>query len=133
MPPKITVVGCLNMDLIVRTPHIPSPGATIIGSGFQAAPGGRGANQAVAAASLGAQVSMVGRVGKDEFAAALLENLTLANVNSRFVVHDPVAPTGVALMRMSDRAIESFNPLFVYGVVSILSHRVFSVISPTRS
>jgi len=107
MPPKITVVGCLNMDLIVRTPHIPSPGATIIGSGFQAAPGGRGANQAVAAASLGAQVSMVGRVGKDEFAAALLENLTLANVNSRFVVQDPVAPTGVALIEVDDRGENS--------------------------
>lgn len=107
MPPKITVVGSLNMDLIVRTPHIPSPGETIIGSGFQAAPGGKGANQAVAAASLGAQVSMVGRVGKDEFAAALLENLTLANVNSRFVVQDPVAPTGVALIEVDDRGENS--------------------------
>lgn len=102
MLPKITVVGSLNMDLIVRTPRIPSSGETIIGSGFHTAPGGKGANQAVAAARLGAQVSMVGRVGKDEFAATLLENLTLANVNTQFVIQDPEAPTGVALIEVDD-------------------------------
>ena len=96
MLPKIAVVGSLNMDLIVRTPRIPSPGETIIGSGFHTAPGGKGANQAVAAARLGAQVSMVGRVGKDEFAATLLENLKLANVNTQFVTQDLEAPPGVA-------------------------------------
>ena len=99
---KITVVGSLNMDLIVRTPRIPSPGETIIGSGFHTAPGGKGANQAVAAARLGAQVSMVGRVGKDEFAATLLENLTLANVNTQFIIQDPESPTGVALIEVDD-------------------------------
>ncbi len=102
MLPKITVVGSLNMDLIVRTPRIPSPGETIIGSGFHTAPGGKGANQAVAAARLGARVSMVGRVGKDEFAATLLENLTLANVNTQFIIQDPEAPTGVALIEVDD-------------------------------
>jgi ribokinase len=102
MLPKITVVGSLNMDLIVRTPRIPSPGETIIGSGFHTAPGGKGANQAVAAARLGAQVSMVGRVGKDEFAATLLENLKLANVNTQFVIQDPEASTGVALIEVDD-------------------------------
>jgi len=102
MLPKITVVGSVNMDLIVRTPRIPSPGETIIGSGFHTAPGGKGANQAVAAARLGAQVSMVGRVGKDEFAATLLENLTLTNVNTQFVIQDPEAPTGVALIEVDD-------------------------------
>jgi ribokinase len=102
MIPKITVVGSLNMDLIVRTPRIPSPGETIIGSGFHTAPGGKGANQAVAAARLGARVSMVGRVGKDEFAATLLENLTLANVNTQFIIQDPEAPTGVALIEVDD-------------------------------
>jgi ribokinase len=90
------------MDLIVRTPRIPSPGETIIGSGFHTAPGGKGANQAVAAARLGAQVSMVGRVGKDEFAATLLENLSLAKVNTKFVIQDPEAPTGVALIEVDD-------------------------------
>jgi len=102
MLPKITVVGSLNMDLIVRTPRIPTPGETIIGSGFHTAPGGKGANQAVAAARLGAQVSMVGRVGNDEFAATLLENLKLVNVNTQFVIQDPEASTGVALIEVDD-------------------------------
>jgi ribokinase len=102
MFPKIAVVGSLNMDLIVRTPRIPCPGETIIGSGFHTAPGGKGANQAVAAARLGAQVSMVGRVGKDEFAASLLENLTLSNINTQYVIQDPEAPTGVALIEVDD-------------------------------
>ncbi|MFC2043304.1 ribokinase [Chloroflexota bacterium] len=102
MLPKIAVVGSLNMDLIVRTPHIPNPGETIIGRGFHTAPGGKGANQAVAAARLGAQVSMVGRVGKDDFATTLLENLTMANVNTQFVIQDPEAPTGVALIEVDD-------------------------------
>jgi len=102
MLPKITVVGSINMDLIVRTPRIPSPGETIIGSGFHTAPGGKGANQAVAAARLGAQVSMVGRVGKDEFASILLKNLTLANVNTQFIYQDREATTGVALIEVDD-------------------------------
>ena len=63
MTAHITVVGSLNMDLVARAPRIPEPGETIIGTGFRTAPGGKGANQAVAAARLGAQVSMVGRVG----------------------------------------------------------------------
>ncbi len=62
MTPRITIVGSLNMDLVIRSPHIPQPGETIIGSDFQTIPGGKGANQAVAAARLCARVSMVGRV-----------------------------------------------------------------------
>jgi ribokinase len=57
----IVVVGSLNMDLVVRTPHIPVPGETVLGRDFQIIPGGKGANQAVGAARLGAQVSMHGR------------------------------------------------------------------------
>jgi ribokinase len=60
---RLTVVGSLDMDLVIRSSHIPKPGETIIGSDFQTIPGGKGANQAVVAAKLGAQVSMVGRVG----------------------------------------------------------------------
>ena len=102
MAAHITVVGSLNMDLIARTPRFPQPGETIIGSDFHTVPGGKGANQAVAAARLGAQVSMVGRVGRDGFAESLLNNLVAAGVDHAFVIQDPEAATGVALIAVDD-------------------------------
>ncbi len=99
---QVTVVGSLNMDLVVRAPHMPKPGETIIGNDFQTVPGGKGANQAVAAARLGAQVSMVGRLGGDAFAGPLLENLMAAGVDHTFVSQDPEAATGVALIVVDD-------------------------------
>ena len=73
--PDILVVGSLNADLVVRAPRFPQPGETISGEDLQVIPGGKGANQAVAAARLGANVSMLGRVGKDNFGDFLLDNL----------------------------------------------------------
>jgi ribokinase len=102
MKPSVTVVGSLNMDLIVRSPRIPQPGETIIGSGFHTAPGGKGANQAVAAARLGAQVTMVGCVGEDAFASTLLGNLNADGVDHTYVIHDPDSATGVALIVVDD-------------------------------
>jgi len=99
---RITVVGSLNMDLVVRTPRIPKPGETIIGRDFHTIPGGKGANQAVAAAKLGAQVTMVGRVGNDDFGRALLNNLRSVNINTDFVTIDPDAATGIALITVED-------------------------------
>ncbi len=90
------------MDLVARTPRIPQPGETIIGGDFHTVPGGKGANQAVAAARLGAQVSMVGRVGRDAFANPLLENLAVAGVDHTFVTQDPGGATGVALIVVDD-------------------------------
>jgi ribokinase len=86
------------MDLVARAARIPQPGETIIGGDFHTAPGGKGANQAVAAARLGAHVSMVGRVGCDTFGGSLLENLAAAGVDHDRVVRDPEAATGVALI-----------------------------------
>jgi ribokinase len=102
MTEQVTVVGSLNMDLVIRSPHIPQSGETIIGSDFQTIPGGKGANQAVAAARLGAKVNMVGRVGKDAFADVLLENLASSGVESGFVRRDPASATGVALIVVDD-------------------------------
>ena len=102
MAAHITVVGSLNMDLIARIPRFPQPGETVIGGEFHTAPGGKGANQAVAAARLGAQVSMVGRVGRDAFAETLLNNLAGAGVDHTFVIHDPEAATGVAIIVVDD-------------------------------
>jgi ribokinase len=102
MPPRVTVVGSLNVDLVAQAPRLPQPGETIIGRGFHTVPGGKGANQAVAAARLGAHVSIVGRVGRDAFADLLLHNLTAAGVDHTFVTQDPQAPTGVALIVVDD-------------------------------
>jgi len=102
MAARITVVGSLNMDLVVRSPRIPQPGETIIGHGFHTVPGGKGANQAIAAARLGAQVSMVGRVGDDAFGEALLGNLAAAGVAHAWVWRTPATATGVALITVDD-------------------------------
>jgi len=102
MAARITVVGSLNMDLVVRSPRIPQPGETIIGGEFRTAPGGKGANQAVAAARLGGRVSMVGRVGSDAFARSLLDGLVADGVDHTFIVQDPEAATGVAFIVVDD-------------------------------
>lgn len=98
MTAHVTVVGSLNMDLVICAPRIPQRGETIIGSDFRTLPGGKGANQAVAAARLGAQVSMVGRVGDDAFAVSLLGNLAASGVDYTHVFRDSGAATGVALI-----------------------------------
>jgi ribokinase len=93
--PNILVVGSLNTDLVVKTPRFPQPGETISGEDLQVIPGGKGANQAVAAARLGANVSMLGRVGKDNFGDFLLQNLQSNHVDTRLVQRDD-ASTGTA-------------------------------------
>lgn len=95
---SVAVVGSLNMDLVVRAPRHPQPGETILGGEFHTFPGGKGANQAVAAARLGAKVQMVGRVGEDAFGEALLETLGKDGVDATHVRRDPGAATGVALI-----------------------------------
>jgi ribokinase len=100
MGAKIAVVGSLNMDLVVRAPHMPIPGETVIGSDFRTIPGGKGANQAVAAARLGAEVTMVGRVGDDDFGRAQLRNLGELGIDTTHVMVDPEAATGIALITL---------------------------------
>jgi ribokinase len=102
MTARIAVVGSLNMDLVVRSPRIPQPGETIIGSDYRNVPGGKGANQAVGAARLGAQVSMVGRLGRDAFGNEIQRNLAADAVDTSFVLQDEGMPTGVALIVVDD-------------------------------
>ena len=73
--PQVTVLGSLNMDISVTVPRLPEPGATVLGSAARFTPGGKGANQAVAAARLGAAVRMAGCVGDDDFGRRLLAAL----------------------------------------------------------
>src|SRR6185295_7053285 len=74
-PGPIVVIGSINMDLVCRVQRMPAPGETILGSEVSTIPGGKGANQAVAAAKLGAEVHLIGRVGDDDFGARMLNGL----------------------------------------------------------
>lgn len=104
--PRIVVIGSLNMDLVATAPHIPLPGETVLGSSFNTALGGKGANQAVAAARLGAQVKMIGRVGDDEYGKAQRSGLAEDGVDTTYVNVDPGVHTGIALI-MVDTAGEN--------------------------
>ncbi len=100
MSKKILVIGSLNYDLVVYAPRHPIPGETILGNNFLTFPGGKGANQAVAAARLGGQVQMIGRVGQDHFGDELLQNLQLNQVDTTFVSRT-TDPTGTALITVN--------------------------------
>ena len=95
---KIVVVGSSNMDLVVKSPRIPALGETILGGDFLMVPGGKGANQAVAAAKLGAEVCFVARLGDDLFGRRSLENFKRENVGTDHVTLTPDVPSGVALI-----------------------------------
>ncbi len=96
--PSILVIGSVNMDLVVRSPHMPAPGETVLGKGWAISPGGKGANQAVAAARLGAQCTFVGRVGDDGFGQQLLAGLKAEGVDCSHVLVTKDVPTGVAMI-----------------------------------
>jgi ribokinase len=96
--PDVVVVGGMNTDFLVKGPELPAPGSTVEGDELHEGPGGKGANQAVAAARLGAKVAMVARVGPDERGAALLTALREEGVDVEAVVRDDEAPSGVALV-----------------------------------
>jgi ribokinase len=100
MSKPIVVVGSLNMDLVVRTSRHPQPGETLLGSDFKTFPGGKGANQAVAAARLGGKVRMIGRVGADAFGQDLVANLVRDGVDARYVRVTPDSASGVALITL---------------------------------
>lgn len=99
---RIVVLGSLNIDLVVTVPRLPQPGETVLGERLGSYPGGKGANQAVAAARLGGQVAMVGRVGRDSFGAELIKNLESNGVDASRVERDPAAPTGAALIYVQE-------------------------------
>ena len=107
------VVGSLNMDLIVTGESIPKPGETVSANHFITIPGGKGANQAVACANLGATIRMVGRVGDDNFGKELKKSLSLNNIDNSFVLVDKKTSTGVALISVDKDGENSISD--VYG------------------
>lgn len=93
----IVVFGSINVDLVVQVTHLPRPGETVLGPGYRALPGGKGANQAVAAARAGADVRLVGRVGQDAFGDTVTAELAAAGVDLKGVTRDR-RPTGCAFI-----------------------------------
>jgi ribokinase len=96
VPPSVTVVGSVNLDLVARCERLPRPGETVTGASFDRVPGGKGANQAVACARLGASVRLVAAVGRDPFADEALAGLRAAGVE--LDLREADEPTGVALI-----------------------------------
>jgi ribokinase len=105
--PRIVVVGSVNTDLIVRMPRLPRPGETVIGGTFDLAAGGKGANQAIAAARAGADVALVGRIGEDDFGRRSLAGFARDGIDTRFVSVDRKAASGVAFIVVDRRGQNS--------------------------
>jgi len=100
---KIVVVGSSNTDMIVKLPHLPKPGETVSGGAFSTAAGGKGANQAVAAARAGAEVGLVAHVGEDSFGEQAIAGFVGDGIDVGHVTRDSAAPSGVALIFVDDK------------------------------
>ena len=99
--PSVVVLGSINMDLVAHCKTLPRPGQTLTAGSFSEIPGGKGANQAVAASRAGARVSMIGRLGQDAFAARLRQGLQEDQVNVD-AIQESVGPSGVALINVAE-------------------------------
>jgi len=99
---RVVVVGSLNIDLVTRVERHPKPGETVLGSGLERLAGGKGANQAVAAAAAGAAVVMVGRVGSDEAGSAYVTRLLALGIDVAAIRVQPDCPTGHAFITVDE-------------------------------
>lgn len=100
---KILVAGSTNMDMVVNTPTFPAPGETVIGKRFFMNAGGKGANQAVAAARLGGDVLFLAKTGNDIFGKQMMTNLKNEKIKTDFILTDPEQPSGIALITVNDK------------------------------
>ena len=100
----VVVLGGINMDLVTVSARFPQPGETVVGSRFLTYPGGKGANQAVAAARMGAPTAMVGRVGGDVFGSQLVDTLAASGINVDGVAIAPDTTSGIAVINIDDSA-----------------------------
>ena len=107
--PRIIVVGSSNTDMVLKMDRLPGPGETLIGDEFIMAAGGKGANQAVAAARLGGKVTFVARVGQDIFGQQAIEGFTKEGIGTDFIVQDRVSPSGVALIFVDQKGENSIG------------------------
>lgn len=139
---EVLVIGSLNMDLTVHVDALPAPGATVLGHGLRTSPGGKGANQAMAASLAGAPTRILGRLGRDAYAQALRDSLAQGGVATDALIEDPEAPTGVALItveasgqntivvapgangRLTPADVEAAAPWFERAGIVVLQHEV---------
>ncbi len=113
MKPKILVVGSMAMDLTVTSERFVGEGETIFGNGFSSAPGGKGANQAVQAARLGSDVTMLGKVGNDNFGNTLVNSLKQSGVNTEKILVSDSVSTGVAVIQIQKNESGTENKIIV--------------------
>ena len=111
--PKILIAGSFNMDLTASCTRAPQAGETVIGKKFRTAPGGKGFNQAVQCARLGADVTMVGKVGEDDFGRALLEAAKGEGIDISHVLADPDEATGIAIITLEETEEGTQNRIVV--------------------
>jgi len=104
MKPNILVIGSSNTDMVVKAAHLPGPGETILGGTFFMNAGGKGANQAVAAARLDANVTFIAKIGDDIFGKQSLELFAQEGIDTRYIITDPINPSGVALITVDEKA-----------------------------
>jgi ribokinase len=101
--PRIVVVGSTNLDMVVKAARIPRPGETVLGGRFTTSPGGKGANQAVAAARLGADVTFVARVGSDPIGREAVEQFRREGIRTDYLIEDSAEAHGVALILVDEQ------------------------------
>ena len=101
---KIVVIGSSNTDMVIKSDRLPKPGETILGGNFYMKPGGKGANQAIAAARLGSEVTFISKIGYDLFGLQALEIYKSEKINTEFIFTDQKSPSGVALI-----SVDSFG------------------------
>ncbi|MBE6050266.1 MAG: ribokinase [Clostridium sp.] len=104
---KICVLGSMNMDMVLRVKNQPKEGETILAKSFEKIPGGKGANQAVAAKRSGAEVCMIAKIGKDDNGKYLKEKLEDENIDTSFVFEDKIEATGMAIITINDEGDNS--------------------------
>jgi ribokinase len=101
MPQNILVIGSSNTDMVVQTAHFPQPGETVLGGSFLMSPGGKGANQAVAAARLGGQVRFVAKLGCDLFGQQAEQGFKKEGLDTQYLIKTPEFPSGIALITVN--------------------------------
>ncbi len=104
---KILVIGSSNTDMVVQSPRLPIPGETVLGGQFVMNPGGKGANQAVAAARLGGSVRLLTKLGEDLFGQQTISRLQMERILTDYILIDPNYPSGVALITVDERGENS--------------------------
>ena len=95
MKPSILVIGSSNTDMVIKAPHLPAPGETILGGTFLMNPGGKGANQAVAAARLGGAVTFICKTGNDIFGKQSVQLFKEEGIDTAYIFEDPQQPSGL--------------------------------------